>query len=142
MTRGAVALLPKALVTWAVLAVVMFANGTLRALVLQPHLGEQLARQVATGSGVIIVFAAAFLLVRGLEAPSGPELLKVGALWLVLTLSFEFGMGLVAGTSWDEMLADYDVRSGRLWPLIPLSALVAPWIWGALGVRRRDDFEA
>jgi hypothetical protein len=138
MTLGAAGLLPKALVTWVALAVVMFANGTLRVLVLQPRLGEPLARQVATGSGVIIVFAAAFLLVRGLEAPSGPELLKVGLLWLVLTLSFEFGMGLVAGTSWDEMLADYDVRSGRLWPLVPLSALVAPWISGAIGVGRMD----
>jgi hypothetical protein len=136
MTLGTAGLLPKALVLWAVLAVAMFANGTLRVLVLQPHLGERLARQVATGSGVIIVFAAAFLLVRGLDAPSGVELLKIGALWLVLTLAFEFGMGLVSGASWEEMLADYDVRAGRLWPLIPLSALVAPWIWGATGLRR------
>jgi hypothetical protein len=137
MTPGAGRLAGRAFLAWVALAMVMFANGTVRAVVLQPRLGEHLARQVAVGSGVIIVFTAALLLVRSLEAPSGAELLKIGALWLVLTLSFEFGMGLVAGASWDEMLADYDVLSGRLWPLIPLSTLVAPWIWGAVGVGRK-----
>jgi hypothetical protein len=126
-----------ALVTWLLLAVAMFTNGTLRALLLQPRLGEDLARQVATVSGVLIVFVAAFVFVGRLHEPSGPDLLKVGLLWLALTLSFEFGMGLVAGATWEEMLADYDVLAGRLWPLIPLSTLVAPWIWGAVGVRRR-----
>jgi hypothetical protein len=137
MKAGSRALIRRAVLAWIGLAAVMFANGTVRALVLQPRLGEHLARQVATGSGVILVFAAAFVLVRGLDGPSGAVLLKIGALWLLLTLSFELGMGLVAGVSWDEMLADYDVLGGRLWPLIPLSALVAPWTWGAVGVGRR-----
>jgi hypothetical protein len=129
-------LLLQAGLAWLVLAVVMFVNGAVRALVLQPRLGEALARQLATGLGVTIVFGFAFLFVRRLEEPASGDLLLVGALWLVLTLAFEFGLGSVTGASWPEMLADYDILSGRLWPLIPLSALVAPWLWGALGVGR------
>ena len=129
-------LLLRALLAWLALAVVMFGNGAVRALALQPRLGEHLARQVATGTGVAIVFTAAFVFVRHLEAPSGADLLKVGALWLALTLAFEFGLGLVSGASWEAMLADYDILQGRLWPLIPLSALVAPWFWGAVGAGR------
>jgi hypothetical protein len=131
------ALLAPAALVWLVLAVVMFANGAVRALVLQPRLGEHLARQVATGTGVLIVFAFALALVRRLESPSSVDLLKVGLLWLVLTLTFEFGMGLVSGASWETMLADYDILHGRLWPLIPVSALVAPWFWGAVGAAGR-----
>jgi hypothetical protein len=132
-----VTLLIRALLAWLILAVVMFTNGAVRALVLQPLLGEQLARQVATGTGVLIVFACALVFVRRLEAPSTSELLKVGVLWLVLTLAFEFGLGYVTGRSWETMLADYDILEGRLWPLIPAAALVAPWFWGAMGMGRR-----
>lgn len=122
---------------WLLLAVVMFANGTVRALVLQPRLGEHLARQVATGTGILVVFVFAFVLVRLLDGSNTADLWRVGAIWLVLTLLFEFGLGYVTGMSWEAMLADYDVREGRLWPLIPAAALVAPRFWGAVGVGRR-----
>ena len=131
-------LMVHAALTWLLLAVVMFTNGALRALVLQPRLGEHLARQVATGSGVLIVFGFALLFVRRLETPRASDLLEVGVLWLVLTLAFEFGLGLATGKSWAAMLADYDILEGRLWPLIPAAALVAPWLWGAVGVGRRE----
>jgi hypothetical protein len=130
------ALFRPAVLTWLVLAVVMFANGAARAVLLQPRLGEQLARQVATGAGVLIVFGFAYAFVRRVGPVPPTALLMVGGLWLVFTLAFEFGMGLVAGASWEAMLADYDVLAGRLWPLIPASALLAPWFWGALGVGR------
>jgi hypothetical protein len=127
-----VRLLRRAFLTWLGLAVVMFANGTVRVLVWQPELGEHVARHVATGLGVLIVLAFAFLLVRRLDAPTHAELLGVGALWLVLTLVFEFGLGYVTGASWEAMLADYDVLAGRLWPLIPAAALAGPWLWGVV----------
>ncbi len=130
-------LMAHATLAWLLLAVVMFTNGAVRALVWQPWLGEHLARQLATGLGVLIVFGFAFRFVRRLDAPSGVGLLRVGALWLALTLLFEFGLGYITGMSWEAMLADYDILKGRLWPLIPTAALVAPWLWGAAGVKRR-----
>jgi hypothetical protein len=125
-------LLTRALLMWLLMAAVMFVNGALRALVLQPRLGEVAARQVATGLGVFIVFAFAFAFVRRFAVSATGELLLVGGVWLVLTLAFEFGLGYLTGMSWEAMLADYNLLRGRLWPLIPLSALVAPWFWGAL----------
>ena len=45
--------------------------------------------------------------------------LRVGAVWLGLTIVFEFGFGrAVDGKSWSELLADYDVSEGRVWPLV------------------------
>jgi hypothetical protein len=136
VTRDGSLLIPAVLV-WLLLAAAMFANGTLRVLVFQPRLGEHLARQVATGTGLLVVFTFALVLVRRLESPSSADLLKVGVLWLVLTLVFEFGMGTLSGASWETMLADYDILHGRLWPLIPVSALIAPWFWGAVGAAGR-----
>jgi len=131
-------LLRPALLAWLLLAVVMFANGTVRVLVLQPRLGEALARQVATLSGIALVLLVTVLLVRRLDHPSPGDLLQVGALWLVLTVLFELGMGWLSGASLETMLADYDLRRGRLWPVALLVIFLAPWLWGAIlrGARR------
>ena len=50
-----------------------------------------------------------------------------GMSWVVMTLGFEFGSGrLVGKLAWSELLADYDVRAGRIWVLVPLWTAVAP----------------
>lgn len=48
----------KAGVAWLILFVIMFTNGAIRVLVLQPRSGEDLARQVASLSGVMLVLLA------------------------------------------------------------------------------------
>ena len=126
----------RAAATWLALLVVMFGNGVFRVLVLQPRLGEDRARQLASLTGLVIVFVAAWIFVRA-QAGVGPHaLLGVGALWLLLTLAFEFGFGyFVSGLSWAELVADYNVVQGRLWPFVLLGTLVAPWVWGRLRQR-------
>jgi hypothetical protein len=51
--------------------------------------------------------------------------------WLVATIAFEFLFGhFVSGLTWSALLADYDIRRGRLWPLILLSVGLGPWLCG------------
>jgi hypothetical protein len=126
----------RAAATWLALLVVMFANGVLRVLVLQPRLGEDRARQLASFAGLVIVFVVAWIFVRAQAGVGSRALLGVGALWLLLTLSFEFGFGyFVSGLSWAELVADYNVVQWRLWPFVLLGTLVAPWLWGRLRQR-------
>ena len=54
----------KATLAWLLLFVVMFANGAIRVLILQPQLGEALARQAASLSGVALVLVVSWLFVR------------------------------------------------------------------------------
>jgi hypothetical protein len=116
---------------WLLLLVAMFANGMLRVFVLQPRLGEHAARQWAVLLGIVIIFGLTLPFVRCLLRPTSAELVRVGLLWLVLTLAFEFLFGhYVAGASFDTLLADYDLLRGRLWPLVLLSTAAAPWVWG------------
>jgi hypothetical protein len=58
-------------------------------------------------------------------------------------VAFEFGFGhYVSGAPWTELLADYDVRAGRLWPLVLFTTIVAPSLWGAaLDLRRAAPME-
>jgi hypothetical protein len=119
----------RAVLAWLGLLVFMFVNGTVRVLVLQPRLGEEAARQVASLTGLAIVLAASAAFVRLVpEGATGRHWLAVGLLWLILTLGFEFGFGrFVSGMSWAALLEDYDVRRGRLWVLILFGTLFGPW---------------
>jgi apolipoprotein N-acyltransferase len=46
-----------------------------------------------------------------------------------LTVGFELGFGhYVAGHPWSDLVADYDLASGRLWVLIPAWTALAPYL--------------
>ncbi len=122
---------------WLVLLVIMFTNGIVRVAVLQPRLGEDVARRTASliGVGLVAAFSGAYVRLSGLRAPRA--LLLVGVVWLAFTLAFEFGFGRASGKSWSALLADYDLLHGRLWPLVLAATLLSPWAWGRLLERTR-----
>ena len=84
---------------------------------------------------LILGYAAVLQRARPLSRPAVAW--RIGALWLALTIAFEFGFGLLTGTPLEELLADYDVTEGRFWVLIPITTFVAPALTRALFARRR-----
>ena len=123
------------LVAWLGGPLIGIANGTLRELGYKDRVGERTAHQISTVTALAL-FAAYFdQLDRRWPLATARDALRVGALWLVLTIAFEFGFGRgVAHSSWEELLADYDVRRGRLWPLVLLWIALGPAV---LRARRR-----
>jgi hypothetical protein len=137
MLKDAMNIATKAVLAWFVLFAVMFANGAIRVVVLQPQLGEDRARQVASLSGVALVLTVSRLFVRLSPEAVPSQLLWVGVAWLTGTLAFEFLFGhFVSGLSWSALLADYNIIRGRLWALILISVCLGPWFWGAVSGRR------
>ena len=123
----------KATLGWLLLFVVMFANGAIRVLVLQPQLGEDRARQVASLSGVVLVLLVSWLFVRVSPGATSPQLWWVGVAWLIATVAFEFLFGhFVSGLGWHALLADYNILRGRLWSLILIGVCLGPWFWGTV----------
>ena len=109
------------------------ANGAAREAWLLPRFGDVLARQISTVS-LLVLFAIYIGAVFKLwPLASGRLALGVGLSWLVLTLAFEFGLGhFVSHLTWHEMLAEYDLSSGRLWILVPIWVAVAPYVFYTL----------
>ena len=127
----------RATLGWLLLFVVMFANGAIRVLVLQPQLGEDRARQVASLSGVALVLLVSWLFVRFSPEARSAQLWWVGVAWLIVTVAFEFLFGhFVSGLNWHALLADYNILRGRLWSLILISVCLGPWFWGTVSARR------
>ena len=125
----------EAAAAWLAILAAMTVNGLLRGVVLVPQLGEHHARQVSSILGACIVLTLAGVFVMRLPDPRRAPLWRVGALWGLLTLAFEFGFGhFVSGLAWSELIADYDIAAGRLWPLVLSATILAPWFWG-LAVR-------
>jgi hypothetical protein len=122
------------LLAWAGLAVLGVANGILRETTYQPFVGEQAGHQISTVTLVVLIAGFVWLLQRRWPLRSTEEALRIGATWTVLTVGFEFGFGhYVDGRPWATLLAEYDVTSGHLWPLVLVTIAVAPVLARRLG---------
>jgi len=123
----------KQMLAWTALPFAAVANGALRDATYGKRMGETASHSLAVAPLAAVVRMWAGLLARRWPLRSRRSALGVGLVWLGLTLAFEFGLGRARGLSADEMLADYDVRRGRLWPLALLVVAASP----LLAYRRR-----
>jgi hypothetical protein len=122
---------------WLGLLLLAVLNGTVRGTVLQRRLGEDTARRVATVVLLAALTAYVHRLQRRHPIPDAEHAWVVGMSWVVMTLGFEFGFGrLVGKLAWSELLADYDVRAGRIWVLVPVWTAVAPEVMRRLMLPR------
>jgi hypothetical protein len=80
---------------------------------LVPVVGDSRARQIGVFTGSVLILCVAYLLVGWLRAENTKSLIIVGALWLVVTVVFEFGFGhFVFGRSWQDLGSDYNIAHG------------------------------
>lgn len=123
----------RGVIGWFALFVVMFANGFARVLLLQPRLGEDRARQVASVTGLALALVVSWVFVRASDRATLSDLRWVGLGWFAATLAFEFLFGhYVSGQPWGALLADYDIMRGRLWVLVLVGVAAGPWLAGVL----------
>ena len=101
----------RALAVVAGIALAETLHGIARTLWLAPVLGDLRARQLSVLTGSLMIVAIATLATRG-GTRSRRDRLGIGALWLVVMLAFELGLGRALGTSWARLFADYDPRQG------------------------------
>jgi hypothetical protein len=117
------------LLGWFGMLALALLNGTFRAVVTQPLLGETTARALATVILLAALAGYAWWLHRRRPIPTVRQAWAIGLAWVAMTLAFEFGWGgLVEGLSWATMLADYDVTAGRIWVLVPIWIVLVPVI--------------
>lgn len=116
----------KYLVAWLGMLVMAIANGGLREALLVRWFEPLAAHQWSTLL-LLLLFALYFgWLARRWPIPSAGQAWLIGGLWLVMTLAFEVGIGLLGGADARALLAAYDLRAGQIWGLVPLWVLVGP----------------
>lgn len=120
--------LTKAIVIWLAILGVAVANGALREAILIPYFGKVagLALSGVLLSGLII--AIAFFTLPWVGVHRGLQLFGVGALWLMLTLAFEFLLGSLQDKSWPAMFEAYTFKDGNIWSVVLVITAAAPFI--------------
>ncbi len=101
-------------------------NGTARDLVYNKYVSELAARQISTVSLIILFGLYLGVVLKKYPIQSELQAFYVGALWLLLTLAFEFGLGRFSGRSWGYLFNEYNIMQGKIWILIPVWVAIAP----------------
>jgi len=104
-------------------------NGALRDLGYKKHVGDLTAHQISTVTLIILFAFYIGYIIHRFPPSSSIQAILIGTIWVVLTLSFEFSFGRYRGNSWSALFADYNILKGRIWILIPLWILIAPYLF-------------
>ena len=119
----------RTLLIWSGLLVLAVANGAFREAVLVPRLGLGMARAVSTIMLSLLILGFGWALTPWIGPSTLQDAWLIGALWVALTLAFEFLAGhYVFGNPWSRLLADYNIFRGRIWVLVIVTTASAPWL--------------
>lgn len=119
----------KAFLFWFVLMVLAILNGTVRIKLIIPFTGLTGGLAISTVMLCALILLATWLGIRWMGPSTAAQAWGIGVFWLALTLGFEFGAGhYLFKKPWSELLLDYDLSRGRIWVLVPIITLMAPWL--------------
>ena len=104
-------------------------NGTARDLGYKNYVSDLAARQISTISLIVLFGIYWGLLFKKYPIQSEVQAIYIGAIWLILTLIFEFVFGRLGGHSWTYLFNEYNLMKGRIWVLIPISVAIAPYVF-------------
>lgn len=80
--------------------------------------------------GIGIILGTTGVLFRVFSGWRSANPFLLASIWLVLTLAFEFSVGhYVDGKRWRALVENYAIWDGKLWPIVLLSLIVAPFLW-------------
>jgi hypothetical protein len=112
------------------MAVAMPLNGIARETALVPRLGAPAAGVASAVTGIALLQLIAWKTFHH-NPTSLRRLAAIAAVWLMMTLGFEFGFGhYVDRKPWTELFENYNLLHGHLWPIVLASLVAAPFLWG------------
>ncbi len=118
------------MISWLGLVLLAILNGTLRQKGYGPLMSELSAHQVSTLIAIIIFAVYIYIITGFFRLESARQALLIGAVWVAMTVIFEFLFGhFVMGHSWSRLFHDYNLLQGRLWLLVLIWTFIAPWIF-------------
>ena len=114
---------------WVLIVPIAIINGGIRQGLISPRTGDTAGRAISTVMRCAAILMLSWLTIGGMRPTTARDVWSIGALWVTLTLAFEFLAGhFVFGTPSRELLADSNVFRGRIWVLVLITTATAPWL--------------
>lgn len=128
------------LAAWVGAPVLAIVNGAAREFAYKDQVGESAANQVSVAPLIALLGLYFWILQRRWPLATTRDALSVGAIWVALSVFFEFGFGhYVEGDSWSDLFQTYNVAEGNIWILILIWIAVGPAIARAVTAERSAD---
>ena len=116
---------------WLVILTAMIVNGAFRQLVLRPAVGTRASEVISAALGIVIIVVFTRYLMRPIAGRSPGTLVRASVTLVLLTIAFEFLFGrYVNGRSWADLIGNYAIWRGHLWPVVLLTLAFMPFVWG------------
>lgn len=130
-----------ALGIWFLLSLIAIVNGAIRNFLITPYVGEYAGHFISTITFIIFMFVVVWVYLVKTKINSENILFKIGALWIGITIIFEFIFGyLVMGHTMEKLLNDYNIIKGRVWILVLFATFFSPIIVGKMLNRSKKEF--
>ncbi|MBN1495626.1 MAG: hypothetical protein JXA07_02585 [Spirochaetes bacterium] len=114
---------------WIPLVFIAILNGAIRDLIYKDSLGDLAAHQISTATGIVLFGIYIWALGLKWKLESARQAITVGLIWLGLTLAFEFLFFHYAmGHPWHVLLDAYNIFAGKIWVLVLVFVVIAPWL--------------
>lgn len=119
-----------AIITWFLFIPIAILNGYIREKYYISKVGDLKAHQISTFTASLAFIFLSFLILNNkISDLSILELLSIGAMWVTMTIIFEFGFGhFIAGSSWNKLIEDYNIFKGRIWGIFLITVFLTPLI--------------
>jgi hypothetical protein len=123
-------MLVKYFLLWFPMVIIAIINGTIRQLFFTNFSDELGSHQLSVISGITFFAIYIWFITGKWEIESALMAIKIGLMWLVMTVIFEFLFGhYVMGNSWEKLLHDYNLLEGRLWVVILIWTTISPSVF-------------
>ena len=112
---------------WLPMILLAFVNASLREIVLRKYFSEITTQQISTITLLLFCFAYTWFAFPKLHILSSRQALLAGISWVALTVIFEFSLGLLLKHPLEELLANYNIVKGKLWPVFLVGLSLMPY---------------
>jgi len=119
-------MLKKSILIWLSIIPLAILNGALREKLLINWLGESYAEPVSGIILCLLIFIVSLVFIPRIGKGESKIYLKMGILWIILTIIFETTFGLATGNNFSELMKAYDITTGNLWLIVVVFIGIAP----------------
>ena len=114
---------------WGIFLIIAIINGGMREKIIEKHIGELPAHILSTVLFSVLIFIVTSIFMNYKNITDSKVLLLIGLVWVILTISFEIlFFHYIGGKPWSQLLADYNIMKGRIFPLVLITTLLSPLV--------------
>ena len=111
-------MIKKSILIWSLIIPLAILNGALREGLIEPILGEKYANPISCLILCILIFIVSFIFIPKLGNGMKVVYIKIGILWVLLTIIFETILGLFMGNTIKEIIMAYNILTGNFWLIV------------------------